>query len=140
MGGVVFPPCCLTWDQTMVGVIKMMATSFKRSCVCNVVFSAPNPASGPCWPTPLPETPGHSQGCLWKCCTQYARKFEKLSSGHRTGKGQFSFQSQRKAMLKDVQTTTQLHTSQCKQNDAQNSQSQGSIACKLRISRYSSWI
>ena len=33
---------------------------------------------------------------LWKCCTQYARTFGKLSSGHRTGKGQFSFQSQRK--------------------------------------------
>ena len=28
-----------------------------------------------------------------------------LSSGHRTGKGQFSFQSQRKAMAKNVQTT-----------------------------------
>jgi len=28
---------------------------------------------------------------LWKCCTQYASKFEKLSSGHRTGKGQFLF-------------------------------------------------
>ena len=26
-------------------------------------------------------------------CTQYASKFGKLSSGHRTGKGQFSFQS-----------------------------------------------
>ena len=24
-----------------------------------------------------------------KCCTQYASKFGKLSSGHRTGKGQF---------------------------------------------------
>ena len=35
---------------------------------------------------------------LWKCCTQYASKFGKLSSGHKTGKGQFSFQSQRKAM------------------------------------------
>ena len=31
---------------------------------------------------------------LSKCCTQYASKFGKLSSGHRTGKGQFSFQSQ----------------------------------------------
>ena len=30
-----------------------------------------------------------------KCCTQYASKFAKLSSGHRTGKGQLSFQSQR---------------------------------------------
>ena len=35
---------------------------------------------------------------LWKCCTQYASKFGRLSSGHRTGKGQFSFQSQRKAI------------------------------------------
>ena len=26
---------------------------------------------------------------LWKCCTQYASKFGKLSSGHRTGKSQF---------------------------------------------------
>ena len=35
----------------------------------------------------------------------------KLSSGHRTGKGQFSFQSLRKAMPKNAQTTTQLHSS-----------------------------
>ena len=34
----------------------------------------------------------------------------KLSSGHKTGKGQFSFPSQRKAMPKNVQTTTQLHS------------------------------
>ena len=33
----------------------------------------------------------------------------KLSSGHKAGKGQFSFQSQRKAMPKNVQTTTKLH-------------------------------
>ena len=37
---------------------------------------------------------------LLKCCTQYVSKFGKLSSGHNTGKGQFSFQSQRKAMQK----------------------------------------
>ena len=47
----------------------------------------------------------------WKCCTQYVSKFGKLSSGHRTGKGQFSFQSQRKAMPRNAQTTTQLHSS-----------------------------
>ena len=35
----------------------------------------------------------------------------KFSSGHRTGKGQFSFQSQRKEMPKNVQTTAQLHSS-----------------------------
>ena len=35
---------------------------------------------------------------LFKCCTQYTSKSGKLSSDHRTGKGQFSFQSQRKVM------------------------------------------
>ena len=35
----------------------------------------------------------------------------KIHSGHRTGKGQFSFQSQRKAMPKNAQTTAQLHSS-----------------------------
>ena len=45
---------------------------------------------------------------LLKCCTQYASKFGKLSSGHRTGKGQFSFQSQRRAIPKIIQTTVQL--------------------------------
>ena len=39
-----------------------------------------------------------------------ASKFGKLSSGHRAGKGQFSFQSQRTAMPKNVQTTVQLHS------------------------------
>ena len=48
---------------------------------------------------------------LWMCCTQYASKFGKLSSSHRTGKGQFSFQSERKAMPKNAQTTAQLHSS-----------------------------
>ena len=38
-----------------------------------------------------------------KYFTQYASKFGKLSSGHRTRKGQFSFQSQRKAMPKNAQ-------------------------------------
>ena len=40
-----------------------------------------------------------------------ASKFGQLSSGHTTGKGQFSFQSQRKAMSKNAQTTAQLHSS-----------------------------
>ena len=48
---------------------------------------------------------------LWKCCTQYASKFGKLSSGHRIGKSPFSFQSQRKAMSKNAQSTAQLHSS-----------------------------
>ena len=48
---------------------------------------------------------------LLKCYTQYVSKFGKLSSGHRTGKGQLSFQSQRKAMPKNAQTTAQFHSS-----------------------------
>ena len=40
--------------------------------------------------------------------SKYASKFGKLSSGHRTGKGQFSFQSQRKAMPEKVQATVKL--------------------------------
>ena len=42
---------------------------------------------------------------------QYASKFGKLRSGYRTGKGLFSFQSQRKAMPKNAQTTAQLDSS-----------------------------
>ena len=45
---------------------------------------------------------------LLKCCTKYVSKFGKLSSGHRTVKGQFSFQFQRRVMPKNAQTTIQL--------------------------------
>ena len=34
-----------------------------------------------------------------------------IAAAHTTGKGQFSFQSQRKAMPKNAQTTAQLHSS-----------------------------
>ena len=45
-----------------------------------------------------------------KVLHSYASKFGKLSSGHRTGKGQFSFQSQRKTIPKNIQITIQLHS------------------------------
>ena len=51
------------------------------------------------------------KGDTVKHWTQYTSKFGKFSSGPRTGKGQFSFQSQRKAMPKNAQTTAQLHSS-----------------------------
>ena len=47
---------------------------------------------------------------LLKCRTQHVSKFGKLNSGCRTGRGQFSFQSQRKATPKNVPTTVQLHS------------------------------
>ena len=46
---------------------------------------------------------------LFPILKDYALKvLYQLSSGHRTGKGQFLFQSQRRAIPKNVQTTTQL--------------------------------
>ena len=45
----------------MVGVVKVLVSSLKRTCACILVFSAPDPASGHCQPTPLLETSGHSQ-------------------------------------------------------------------------------
>ena len=43
-----------------------------------------------------------------KMLHSYVSKFGKLSSSLRTEKGKFSFQSQRRAIPKNVQTTTQL--------------------------------
>ena len=46
-----------------------------------------------------------------KVCTQNASKYGNLSSSHRTGKDQFSFQSQIRAVPKIVQTAGQLCSS-----------------------------
>ena len=46
-----------------------------------------------------------------KVLRSICQQIGKLSSGRRTGKGQFSFQCQRKAMPKNAQTTAQLHSS-----------------------------
>ena len=73
---------------------------------------------------------------LLKCWTQYASKFRKLSSGHRTGKGQFSFQSQRKAVPKNVQTITQLHSSHMLQSNAQNSLIEASTVHELKLQMF----
>ena len=50
------------------------------------------------------------QSCNLSTNAKKTLKSGKLTSGHRTGKGQFSFQSQRKAMPKNARTTTQLHS------------------------------
>ena len=69
------------------------------------------------------------------CCMQYASKFGKLSSGSRTHKCQFSFQSQR--MFKLPHNCTHLT---CCQSNAQNSPSQASTVHEPRTSRCSNWI
>ena len=48
----------------MVEVMKIMATSFKRSHARTATLSAPSPVAGHCRPTPLLETPGHSWASL----------------------------------------------------------------------------
>ena len=50
--------------QTMVEVMKIMVTSFRRSHACTYTLSTPNPAAGHHWPMPLLETPGHSWASL----------------------------------------------------------------------------
>ena len=46
-----------------------------------------------------------------KVLHEYVSKFGKLTGGYKNGKGEFSFQSQRKAMPKNVQATAQLYSS-----------------------------
>ena len=51
-------------SQTMVEVMKIMATSCKRPQACTAALSTPNPAAGHHLPMPPPETPGHSRARL----------------------------------------------------------------------------
>ena len=44
--------------------MKIMVPSFKSSHAPAAALSAPDPAASHCQPTPLPETPGHSQASL----------------------------------------------------------------------------
>ena len=58
------PFLLFTWGQTMVDVMKIMATSFKRPHACTATLNVPNPAAGHHRPTSPLETPGHSQESL----------------------------------------------------------------------------
>ena len=55
------PSLFFTWSQTVVEVMKIMVTYFKRSHACTGTLSAPNPSTGQHQPTPSPETYGHPQ-------------------------------------------------------------------------------
>ena len=50
--------------ETMVEVMKIMVTSFKRFHAHSAALSASDPAAGHRQPSPLPETPGHAQASL----------------------------------------------------------------------------
>ena len=58
------PSLLFTWDQTMMEVMKIMASSFKGSHAHTATLNAPNSAAGHHQPTPPPETPGYSQASL----------------------------------------------------------------------------
>ena len=53
--GSVFLPCCLTWGQTMVEVMKIMETSFRRSHA--LLHSVP----------PTLQQASCSYFCIWRC-------------------------------------------------------------------------
>ena len=75
---------------------------------------------------------------LLKCCTQYASKSGKLSNGHRTGKGQFSSQSQKG----NAKECSNCHTIAFISHNSKvmlKIQVQASTICGLRTSRCSSW-
>ena len=63
MGWALFPPCSLTWGQTMVEVMKIMATSFKRSHACTDAWLPPTLQQATTDPHLL-ETPRHSGASL----------------------------------------------------------------------------
>ena len=63
-----------------------------------------------------------------------ASKFGKLSNDHSTRKGWFSFQYQRKAIPKNVQTTVQLHSFHILTKQCLKSFKLGSTVHKVRTS------
>ena len=71
---------------------------------------------------------------LWKHCNHYTSTFEKLSSGHRTGKSQFSFQSKERQYQRMFKLLHNCPHLTCYQSNAQNSSSQASAICEPWIS------
>ena len=77
---------------------------------------------------------------IWMCCPPYASKFGRLSSGQRTGNGQFSFQPQRKAIQRMSKLPLNCTCLTHLPRTAQNSPSQASTECEPWAPRCSSWI
>ena len=75
---------------------------------------------------------------LLKCYTEYVSKFGKLSRGHTTRKGLFSFQPQRRTMLKNVQSAVpQLCLTRC---DSINCNPLGSSVGGIFQARILEWV
>ena len=78
-----------SWVSSGSSMVGLMVTSSKRAYAIPKSASprAPDPVSAHCWLIPPQEMLWKMM--LWKCCTQYASKVRKLSSGHKTGKVSF---------------------------------------------------
>ena len=69
-GWACVPSLLFTWGQTVLEVVKILATSFKRPHGCTATLSAPDRAAGHHRPMRPPETPGHSHvSLLWDHCS-----------------------------------------------------------------------
>ena len=85
---------------------------------------------------------------LLKCFTQYLNKFGRLSSGHRAGKNQFSFQSQwnafpfqKKGNAKECSNSCIITLiSHASKAILKILQARASAVHKLRTSKCTSWI
>ena len=77
---------------------------------------------------------------LWKCYTQYVSKFGKFSSGHRTGKGHFSFQSLRKAIPKNAQSESEVFQSCLNLCDSMDCSLPGSSIHGILQARVLEWV
>ena len=73
-------------------------------------------------------------------CIRYVSKFGRHSSGHRTGKGQFSWQSPRRVVPKNALTTCQLHSSPMLVRSWLKSSMLGFRIMGTRISKCPSWV
>ena len=58
------PFLLFSWRQTMVEVMVIMETYFKRTSACTVVLNVPDSTAGHCWPMLSPETLGHTHAGL----------------------------------------------------------------------------
>ena len=104
----------LNWTETMVEVMKIIVTSLKRSHASTATRSVPSPAAGHHRPRlrwRLLDTHREVQdSLLWVHCS-----FHKVLSCpprvYFPVLCKFSFQSQRKTMPKNAQTTAQLYSS-----------------------------
>ena len=77
---------------------------------------------------------------LLKCCIQYVSKLGKLTSGHRTEKGQFIFNHKKEQCQRMLKLLHNCSHFTCQQGNAPNPSSQALAVHELRTSRCTSLV